>query len=293
MLKPVPILTATLVGLALLVPGNASAKDLQPLLPVTAWNVNWSPTTCTLVRGFGDKGHPDVLWIERYGPTESFDLTFISNEVNPTYYGDPVWITLGSQKPFKRVNTLSGKTVKGDKSLFVGTVTLAPREEGEADRNPQPERPDEAFENSITSLTAKTGSQEVTFRTGPLNKPFAALRACTADLVKSWGLDPEQQASLVKLPQPIGSPARWIVPEDYPKPLLQAGKQAIVHFRLLVDANGHTSACEIQRSISDKKFDEVTCAKLMSRAQFDPARDKLGKAAPSYYLNSVRWVIPR
>jgi TonB family protein len=93
-------------------------------------------------------------------------------------------------------------------------------------------------------------------------------------------------------PRPLGGMETWMRSSDYPQGMLKGGKQGMVSFRLSIDANGTPTACEVQRSYNDKQFDDVTCAVLMRRARFSPALDANGQAAPSYYLNTVRWVIP-
>jgi outer membrane biosynthesis protein TonB len=69
------------------------------------------------------------------------------------------------------------------------------------------------------------------------------------------------------------------------------GKQALVNFRLSVRAQGVPTACEVQSSYNDKKFDEVTCAALMRRARFSPALDAKGQPVLSYFLRTVCWIM--
>ncbi len=40
-----------------------------------------------------------------------------------------------------------------------------------------------------------------------------------------------------------------------------------------------------------KKFDDATCAALMRRVRFTPALDAKGQPVPSFYLNTVRWIM--
>jgi TonB family protein len=65
-----------------------------------------------------------------------------------------------------------------------------------------------------------------------------------------------------------------------------------VHFRLSVDARGKVSDCHIQRSTRPEGFDEAVCEVLMHRARFKPALDAEGKPMASYYINTVRFIIP-
>lgn len=148
-----------------------------------------------------------------------------------------------------------------------------------------------ATEAMIRTIKISIYGHERVFKTGPLDKPFEALRKCTDNLVSTWGLDPKQQATLSERPRPRSSPGGWLAPNDYPSSMRMRGKQAQVNFRLSVSAEGAPTACEVQSSYNDKTFDDVTCRVLMRRARFSPALDAKGQPVPSFYLNTVRWIM--
>lgn len=58
--------------------GRSSQTGRSPA--ISPWHVDWSQTTCSLRRAFGSKEKPSVLSIERYGPTNSFHFSIISDE---------------------------------------------------------------------------------------------------------------------------------------------------------------------------------------------------------------------
>ncbi len=60
-----------------------------------------------------------------------------------------------------------------------------------------------------------------------MDKPMAALRECSWDMVQSWGLNIEQQRTLTRKVTPKDSPSSWFLPDDYPTSMLRAGRQAI------------------------------------------------------------------
>lgn len=148
-----------------------------------------------------------------------------------------------------------------------------------------------AMESAVTSISLRFAGQFLKIATGSLGKPFVALRQCTDDLVKQWGFDPEVQSALKSRPFPLGNPATWIRPADYPRKALANGKSALVTFRLSLDASGTPVGCDIQRAYADDSFKAITCERLMARARFSPALDASGKPTPSYYVNAVRWVM--
>jgi hypothetical protein len=276
---------------ALCVPSVAVAKPVI-LAPVSPWNVDWSKTTCTLLRAFGSKEDPSIVRIERFGPTNWFHLSIMSNEFKSFQQGQAVQLKFGDGEPERVPGVSPGKAgADGKAILFFATQSLADRAVRDADPEADP-AVTPATEAATKTITVSYFGRDRIFATGPMDKAFAALSKCTDDLVRTWGLDPEQQARLMVRPKPQGSPATWLRSGDYPRDMLFSGKQALVSFRLAVNAVGTPTACEIQRSYNDQKFNDVTCANLLRRARFSPARDAKGNAVPSYFLNTVRWVIP-
>ncbi len=120
---------------------------------------------------------------------------------------------------------------------------------------------------------------------------MAALSRCTDELLEHWGIDVAAHKTLRRKTTPIGSPARWITPQDYPLPLLSKGDQSIIQFRLTVDSTGKPTGCHIQTEMKPAGFNDVVCAALMKRAKFLPALDEDGNPVASYYINSVIFLI--
>lgn len=268
----------------------AFARETKTLEPATPWNVDWSQEVCALRRGFKNGQALDVFTIERFAPTAEFQFLVISKDVESYTEGNKVTLSFGNNSP-NTIVPMVAKTQDRRHSLITGSVGLVGLPETmKHDDEPWPEV-SPATEAAVTFATLKVPGRDLVFHTGPMDKPFAALRACTADLVKSWGLDPAQQASLTRKPTPLTKPAGWLTSGDYPKAMAVAGKQAQVSFRLMVDASGKPSSCVVQRSYNDPKFDTTTCDALMRRARFLPALDKDAKPVASYYINLARWVM--
>ena len=280
-------------GLSLLLCSGllSPAEASKPLAPATPWQSEWTPTTCRLARGFGDPKAPDLLLIERFGPSDRFQLVVLSPQVRSYKQGTPLQLRFGAGPLTRVANAIPGNP-KAVSSIFISSTSLAPRD-------PNPSSDDERrvarvtpeLEAAVTSVELKWPNRSLVFQTGPLDKAFAALRACTDDLVKTWGLDPVQQAALSRRPMPRTPPRGWLTPLDYPAGMLSAGKQAMVNFRLMVDEEGKPTACDVQRSYNDKLFDQVACSTLMRRARFEPALDAQGAPVPSYYLNTITWIM--
>ncbi len=283
-------LLLTLVGASLTIPASPSlaAQEIR-FKPVTPWHVDWTKTSCTLIRGFGDKDDPQVLQFEQFSQGQAFQLLVTAKALRSTVQDDRPTLTYTNsdnsvQFGQKLPRALMGLNAKRVPTLFVPQSDLF----GDAAGNAR------TVEAAITQIRVKapgTG-RTIIFETGPLDKPFDAMRACTDNLVKTWGLDPDKMRQLTREPVPLTRPATWLRSSDYPRRPLISGEQALVTFRLLVDGNGNPTDCLVQRSYSnDEAFDRLTCKKILERARFDPALDAEGKPTNAYYVDTVIWVI--
>lgn len=266
------------------------AGNVKTLAPVTPWNVDYAPATCTLARGFGDKAKPDIFMLEQFGPSTTFQLLLISDQLPRYEQGETLFLRYGESARIPLRSAMPGTTKAGKHTLTIARSALVPFDELPDDV----EAPSvtEAQEAAVTSVSVQFHGRTTVFATGRMDKAFATLRKCTDQLVQSWGLDPVQQRTLSARPRPLSKPSNWITSSAYPSGMVMMGKQGLVNFRLSVDEKGVPTACEIQRSYSDPQFDKVTCQLLMRRGRFAPARDAAGKPIASYYLNSVRFIMP-
>lgn len=94
------------------------------------------------------------------------------------------------------------------------------------------------------------------------------------------------------VPAPLGDPGSWATPSDYPAAALREDAEGASRFTLAVDMKGMPTACTITQTSGHAVLDERTCAVLMERARFSPARDIKGNAIGGTWSSSVRWVIP-
>jgi hypothetical protein len=288
-IRPHLAIISTAVAAQFIMPYAAAEAKPVHLAPVTPWNVDYGEKICSLRRAFGSKDKPSLITLDRFGPTDAFQLTVISNEFKSFRQGDALSLRFGEQKPRRIRSVIPGETQQKTRTLFFPNMTIS-ETIGDENGGWTPTVTNAAAA-AVKTIVISFGGNERIFNTGPLDKAFDALRTCTDNLLTTWGLDPKQQASLSKRPGPVSRPNAWLTSSDYPPAMFNLGKQALVNFRLSVSAQGTPSACEIQSSYNDKKFDEVTCAALMRRARFSPALDAKGQPVPSFYLNTVHWIM--
>jgi TonB family protein len=193
-------------------------------------------------------------------------------------------------------------TIGEIRALLVNSpLRIAPLTDAEIEARKEAARRDASFEATPIGAQREAAAtwlelanvlrKDLVLETGPMNKPLAALRKYSWDTVKLWGLDVEQQKSLIRKPRPKSEPWRWFDSSDYPEKMIRGGYQAIVNFRMMVDASGKPTSCHIQQSTRPKEFDDIVCRAAMRRASFEPALDSEGKPVPSYWRQTVRFML--
>ena len=80
--------------------------------------------------------------------------------------------------------------------------------------------------------------------------------------------------------------------DDYPPTAAARGAQGTTGFRLSIGADGAVTGCTITQSAGDAALDAATCAILLGRARYQPARDAAGRAVPGKDNGRVTWRLP-
>ena len=100
--------------------------------------------------------------------------------------------------------------------------------------------------------------------------------------------------ALLLAAQAVGAPQsaqlRGLVsPGDYPADALRNGEQGTVIFALKIGIDGLPKQCLIVQSSKSESLDRATCAVMMKRARFKPARDSHGVAVEDVYQGQLNW----
>lgn len=254
---------------------SASASGVEPTAK-ERWEVDYGSTKCRLIRHFVVADQVYRLEIER-------NLTF----------GGHNWALHGTGLP----------------SAAPVTVALAPQavvQRFKALESWAREAGDTAIrwhDENNWFFDAMQGNQQVRLIGGKkfelvftLPKVHAAIKAlatCEDDLLASWGVDAAQFRALSVRAQPSNYAGRWATDDDYPRADFSNRNEGITTFLLGVAADGTTTGCRIVGSSGFPSLDARTCELLMRRAAFHPAKDGAGNAVASFYVNTVRWQVPR
>jgi Gram-negative bacterial TonB protein C-terminal len=276
-------------ALAIAISTPALAKADAPILLAKSakWEVNYDVDSCHLTGAFGIGDQRVITRFTKFQPGDQFQLVLFGKPVRASDTETEVLLDFGlDQKPQTRT-ALVGTNGKLPLILF---SNLGFRDQSGSDISAEitPEQ-----EATISGLTFKLRGGKA-YRLGftTMRPPMAAMRACLLDLEQHWGYDPTVIEGLSRTPTPSGSPARWLNSDDYPTEALRSGHNGLVHFRLDIDETGRVVKCAIIGKTTPDDFEKATCVGISRRAQFAPALDRGGKPVKSYYISTVRWVIP-
>ncbi len=92
--------------------------------------------------------------------------------------------------------------------------------------------------------------------------------------------------------EPIGNPANWVSPSDYPTTDLRRGNQGVTRFRLSIGTDGRVTGCTVTGTSGFATLDAAACAKLTARGRFRAATGEDGEKVAGSYASSILWEIP-
>lgn len=261
-------------------------KPVETLKRSDKWVVDYDRDGCHLVGTFGTGDAQVLARFSRYEPSDSFDFALFGNRYkssDPYVHGK---LDFGLGKPGE-VYGFHGDTGKLQAMFLTGT-----RIDGWESKSRKDEAPDVTpdQEARVTAVTiGLDGWRPLRLEFGSLAKPMTLMRHCTESLVKSWGYDPQQQATAQRRLKPATPPQHWLNPNDYPTGALSGGHNGIVQFRLDVDEQGKVTGCYVLARTSPDDFADLTCRMLSRRGKFEPALDAGGKPMRSYFVSKVSW----
>lgn len=275
---------------------SPSAWAAQPaptsLAHTGPWVANFNDESCQLLGRFGTGKSQIVAIFTRYQPSDGFDLMLQGESLKRSGPSTQVKLAFGPGQPEREVFAVLGTLA--DKPLMMLNSQRLDRWTGSPDRRdevPPAIYPEQ--EAAVSTLTVRLGGKRnYRLELGSMGKPMATMRTCMDGLLKHWGYDPKAIAAQSRPATPIGSPGNWVISADYPSKALMMGHNGIVQFRLDLDEAGKILNCHILARTNPDEFADISCRALTRRAKFEPALDAAGKPMKSFYINSVRFVMP-
>lgn len=276
----------------------AAAASPVVLTPSSKWVVDYANEKCRLMRSFGTGDQTAMLMFVQSAPSGGFGLTAAGPSLRGFVDSRPVVLRVNDTLAEMRGRPFTGKVDGVGPALIYSTLAFGAEEMRRAESEepvPMAGLPEIDLVRAAEAEYVEfgQGNRKVRFATGNMRAPMAALNSCTADLVRSWGLDLERHRSATRLPVWTNREAvvRKIVAQ-YPAQAVQVGEQAIIEMRVMIDSAGAVSSCHIERTTSADALNSPAC-KEMARARFEPALDAQGQAMPSYYATTVVYKMGR
>lgn len=280
--------------LALLCAAPAAAAVIE-MEPTSDWGIDYSADSCALSRNFGAGNRTVGLEIRQFSPTRQayrFSVRSTGMTVPSTrqrrgwaaarfYPGTGYW-PLGSLLELRLPDDAEGATFPIDFFNDARAVSEArgiPLDRAELAR-------------SIGNITGvelqNVFNRDVLLNTGSFVEPMRAMQNCMEELQQHWGIDVEAHRNLTREATPRDMQI-WAerITEHYPSRAMVQGRQAVLHVRLDISAEGLPTGCHIQEGMGEDVFQQTACELLLANAVFDPALDSDGNAIASYFIVNI------
>ncbi|KRA81389.1 TonB family protein [Altererythrobacter sp. Root672] len=259
--------------------------------------MNYAEDSCQLTRDFAYGDEIITLSLERFQPSDTVEMALASSELRraPREFTTKFQFAPGAVQFEAR--QFQGELEDGRDYFGIGPVRLgiAAVSFGDADEFQQAattlyRRADELeAARKLEGLMVTEGfTKDFTLDLGPMVPPIQAMQACMDELLTHWGVDVERHRTLTRPAVPAEDPQTWVTPADFPVDERQRRRGGFNTVRLLLDAAGKPTSCQVQRAGADS-FNSAACRILMEKGKFEPALDAAGQPMPSYFVANFRF----
>ena len=281
-------------AVALLAGQAAQAQEEAVYQPAGAWTADYGDDYCRLIRTFSDGTDEVSLALERTQPGAPVRIILVGDGIHTFRGADEIGYALLPSGSSAKTRYVRSETAAGSQFLSFDPILLAPLviTPGQAPA-PYSRATEQEAARGIASLALNEGlTSPVRFETGSLRAPIQAMQNCADDLLKVWGLDPEQHktmtAAAILNPDPNGILPQGTVPfTDFAK--LGGGANQV---RVIIGADGKPTSCTIYSPSLTQTINERICNLVMTKATFQPAKDANGEAMASFWMGSPLFLGP-
>ena len=281
--------TAAMIGFAVApapvwakpLPGDLAAKERATILtPASPWQLDGDADRCVLARKFTSEDGPGLLAFEQFAPGPRFDLTMAAPTLASERRGYWFYGGLRDDWPVKTISP-----IEFDLPGYGDAATLP-----SARIQPRPFR-SASISMEAADLSSRVVLQRATtivsFETGPMRAPFAALNECAATMLDDWDLDraAHQEYTPARMPSPRTYFARLnnaLLADG-----VELGEGVLVRIKARVEGDGKVTRCRMgSLAIQDGALPDI-CADITDMT-FEPAVGANGETMPSLFSMSIR-----
>lgn len=250
------------------------AVATAPLAPSEKWVVNYAPEMCTLSRAYGGADGP-VLAFRAWPLSTALDVMVIfplKGLVGEPQTGDAKLQFSTDPQPRKLIYARYD-VAKARHRLFelhIGTGKV----------------PDIS---QAASVDTTLPGHRTAFQLPKFAAALAALKTCNDELVKSWGIDPDEEAHVATPAELTKDLRNSIGPQDYPARALSMSHYGTTNMLLTIDTAGRVSDCRVTGRSGSPELDTAACNAFKANVRFHPAIGHDGKPMVTHYTQRLRW----
>jgi TonB family protein len=255
------------IAAAMLQPGAAGAPE-RP----RAWQVDWGEQFCTLVR-LSEPATPFVTGFRIIPGTDHPSIVMARSGSEPLPAGINAIVLAPSGRTFPVTARIERRALDQNVLVLNGL--------------------DETFWNALGGageLQLKAGNRIRRRIALPQAAPaVAALRQCTSQVMREWGIDEAALGALRE--RPTTTNMLGVRDTDYPGEALRSSTQGRVVVRIDVGTDGRATECVPVGPSGSAALDAATCRVVMTRAHFRPAIGADGLPTAARMIHAVAWLV--
>lgn len=260
------VTSVTLIMAASLTPG-APPDTAQMMQPSGNWTVDWSDTGCTAIRSYTTAAGPVLL---AFRPS----LDGLTVRLMVSRPGAPIaarhvpvdlsGITASALRftpPVKKTEFIWINLARGqfDKLVPAGAVRI----------------------NGL--------GIDIALAAPGMAAAAKALDTCNADLRTHWNANEADKARIAVPARRLVAIKQIVHADDYPAQARERNESGSTRVSLLIDEAGALKDCAVEEHSGVASIDAQSCALLMKRARYAPARDAAGKPIKSRITFRFTW----
>ena len=289
-------LVRSLLGAAVMMlafAARAAAQDALVLEPSSDWTLDYAEDSCALRRTFGTGESQTWLEIMQLTPGVSYRISVASSGLPMSRRRAPAvrFLPEGAEAVYDLAAYGDyGEGFEGV-AFYAAILPSAPEDFAEV----QSILPDKALVANQASTTAievrRAFDPPIVLRTGSLLRPLEAMHACMEDLVSRWEIAAGGETSDSQPPVPRNM-LGWAKPimNFYPRGLVRFDGPSRILARVIVSPDGKPEKCRVIEPVVNDDYQERTCGVVLSRGEYEPARDLNGNPVRGLHVLSIVYV---
>lgn len=269
------VLTAALTAAA-----PAFAAPAAVATPAGSWEAANEGGVCRVQRSFDVGGKPHLLILEQNAPGPAVGIALAGPSLASLKPDAPLHVSFAADHAgFDKRAQIEPNDQYGNVAILQGVWLDQSRPDAAAGRG----RVDPGIAQAVEQVTVTQGDAGVTFATGPLTEAATALNECTAQIMRSWGLEPAQQYRLQRAAAPVDTDRLMKQMRiAYTRPALRSLQQGTIDLVVFTDAAGKATDCRMLVATGYAELDKAMCATAL-KERFSPALAADGRETASYW----------